>query len=293
MTPGLFDQLRRWRAMKVRRQVINRLNGCFDVEEVEWRPPDGSPLRHGVTTVKLPMDGIIGPRTMAYGHWHGEHTSLIHQRLPRDAGQRFFLVDVGANIGLVTRQLVAQNPSMWSGAICFEPEKRNLARLAWNVRSLPNVHIIPNAVSDRDADGLLHVDLGNAGDCSLEDLPTRKRSGVEAQVVPMISGATAFRSISEHRSPGDRVIWKSDTQGHDLTVLASMPAELWPETDVATLELRASSATDEEIDSLLTIASQFPNRSSVKRGERPISIEQLESFCRRRSESEFDLLLYR
>ena len=84
--------------------------------------------------------------------------------------------------------------------------EKNLAKLAWNVRSLSNVHTIPNAVSNHDANGLLHVDLGNAGDCSLEDLPTRKRSGVEAQVVPMVSGATAFRSINEHRSPGDRVI---------------------------------------------------------------------------------------
>lgn len=159
---------------------------------------------------------------------------------------------------------------------------------------LPNVGIEDAAISDADALGTLHVDHGNARDCSLEPLPAGiERAGVSEQAVRLISGATAYTLISARRSPGDRVVWKSDTQGHDLKIVRAMPDALWDDTDVAMIEVRCSSVTDEEIARLMQVAARFPHRASIKRDERPIGLAELEAFCRRRSASEFDLLLWR
>jgi FkbM family methyltransferase len=290
----VIDRFRTWREVKSRRAAIGLLNARAELVEIEWRPPPGSPLRCGDSTVRLPMDGIIGPRTLAHGHWHDEHAAHIRSRLPRYGTGRHVLVDVGANIGLVTRQLLASQPEAWAGALCFEPEAGNLARLRWNVAPLPQVRVEPFAVSDGDGTATLHVDTGNAGDCSLLELPaSHARQGVQTQQVQLISGAEAWERIRALQGPGQRLVWKSDTQGHDITIVAAMPPAMWAEVDIAMIEVRAVDVAPGVVDRFLQVAAGFVSRLVVKHGERTITMDELERFCRSKSGSEFDLLLCR
>jgi FkbM family methyltransferase len=290
----VIDHIRRWREVKARRAAIGLLNARAELVEVEWRPPIDSPLRWGDSTVRLPMDGIIGPRTLAHGHWHDELAAVIRARLPRYGGHRHLLVDVGANIGLVTRQLLAPRPEAWAGAVCFEPEAGNLERLRWNVAPLPGVRVEPFAVSDGSGTVTLHVDTGNAGDCSLLELPSGpRRKGVETQTVQMISGQDAWERIRALQQADHRLVWKSDTQGHDLTIVASMPAAMWDLVDIAMVEVRAVDVAPNVIARFMQVAAGFTSLQAVKRWERPISLEELERFCRAKSGSEFDLLMCR
>ena len=291
---SLLDNFSRWREYKRKRRAIGRLLGEVEVPLLFWRPGPGSPLRVGDSTLRLPMDGIIGPRTLAWGHWHGEHTDLIESKLASAGDASHFLIDVGANIGLVTRQLLASPRLRWSGAACFEPEAGNLASLRWNIAPLANATAFAVAISDRDTKGTLHVDLGNAGDCSLDELPQGvTRAGVAQQEVTLVSGATAFELIRPLRGEADRLVWKSDTQGHDLTIMAAMPDALWLRVALAMVEVRCSHVSDEALRRFLAIAAQFPHRSWIKRGERPVTLDELKAFCEKRSGSELDLLLYR
>lgn len=283
-----------WIDYKRKRRAIGRLLEEFDAPFIYWRPKADSALRVGETTLRIPLDGIIGPRTMAYGHWHGEHTSLIESKLAADGGTKYFLIDVGANIGLVTRQLLASETLHWTGAACFEPETSNLESLRWNIAPLNNAAAFPVAISDKDSVATLHVDLGNAGDCSLDRLPDGiKRAGVSSQEVTLVSGATAYDMIRQLHGVEERIVWKSDTQGHDLTIMASMPRELWARVCVAMVEVRCSTVSDDTLRRFLEIAEDFPYRSWIKRGEQSITLDQLRTFCERRSSSELDLLLYR
>ena len=291
---GIADRLGQWKTIRRRRHTIGQFLSENRIVEVEWRPPIESPLHHEGSTLRLPMDSIIGPRTLAYGHWHDEHTRLIRDLVARQPAQRHFLIDIGANIGLVTRQLLAPEPARWSGACCFEPETKNLAQLAWNLRPFSAAHVQPFAVSDHTGQATLHVDEGNAGDCSLQPLPQNvQRAGTRDETVQLISGAQAWALIQAARAPGDRLVWKSDTQGHDLKIIAAMPDALWDDTDIAMIEVRCNHASPAEIDHLLQVAAAFPQRLSVKRAARPIGLAELEAFCRKRSDSEFDLLLHR
>lgn len=284
-----------WRTKKARRAAINRLNAHGELRLVEWMPRADSPLHVDGASVRLPMDGIIGPRTLAHGHWHDEHTALIRQECARlRPGPGHYLIDVGANIGLVTRQVMAAAPGQWAGAMCFEPEAGNIELLRWNLRGLPGVTIEPVALSDRAGTAVLHVDTGNAGDCSLLELPSGvQRKGVQQQQVPLMPCDEAARRIEQAAPAGSRFVWKSDTQGHDLTIVAAMPDSLWARTDVAMIEVRSVDVADAVIDRFLAVAGGFAHRHAIKRGRRPIGLPELASFCKARSGSEFDLLLTR
>lgn len=278
------------------RQVVAAFQRRFAVSEVCWTPPADSPLAYQGSALRLPLDGIIGPRTLAYGHWHDEQTAQLRALLRSMPGPPRLLVDMGANVGLVTRQLVAPDASAWVGACCFEPQRNNLEQLRFNLAPLRNITIVAAAVSDTAAQRVLHVDTGNAGDCSLDDLPAGKqRTGVLHETVDVISGAQALAHINAARvhAPGARVVWKSDTQGHDLKIIHALPASFWAEVDVALIELRCSHASPAEIDTLLQVAGQFAHRASVKRGHQALSLDGLSTFCRQRSASEFDVLLHR
>ncbi len=281
--------------MKARRAAIGLLNARSELREVAWTPASGSPLHLPGASLRLPMDGIIGPRTLAYGHWHDEHCALIREELARlGDGRPCHWIDVGANIGLVTRQMLAQGPARWSGAVCFEPEAGNLELLRWNLSALPGITVAPVALSDRPGTAVLHVDTGNAGDCSLLELPQGvARKGVDQQQVQLMPCDEAARLI-EQAAPADaHLAWKSDTQGHDMTIVAAMPPRLWARTAVAMIEVRAVDTDDATIERFLKVASGFERRYAVKRGKRPIGLAELERFCRGRSGSEFDLLLVR
>ncbi len=278
------------------RRTIAAFQDRFAVSEVTWTPPAGSPLAYQGSPLRLPLDGIIGPRTLAYGHWHDEQVAQLRALVRKLPGPPRLLVDMGANVGLVTRQLLAPDPGQWVGACCFEPEPGNLAQLRFNLAPLPNITIVDAAVSDASAQRVLHVDSGNAGDCSLDELPAgQPRAAVLQKTVNVISGTHALQHIHAARAhaPGARVIWKSDTQGHDLKIIHALPASFWAEVDVAMIELRCDSASDAEVATLLQLAAQFAQRASVKRGYKPVSLDALAAFCHQRSASEFDLLLHR
>ncbi|MBK7147207.1 MAG: hypothetical protein IPH76_19230 [Xanthomonadales bacterium] len=76
-----WSQLLGGLAARRRRSLIRALLAQADIRELSWLPPQGSPLHHGDSTVKLAMDQVIGPRTLAFGHWHDEHCALL--RAPR------------------------------------------------------------------------------------------------------------------------------------------------------------------------------------------------------------------
>ena len=111
---GIADRLGQWKTIQRRRHITGHFLSENRIVEVEWRPPEDSPRHHEGSTLRLPMDSIIGPRTLADGHWHDEHTRLIRDLMAQQPAQRCFLIDIGANIGLVTRHLLAPEPTRWA-----------------------------------------------------------------------------------------------------------------------------------------------------------------------------------
>lgn len=278
-----------------RKRIYKIFKKTFDIEEIEWKPNSTSPLFSKENNVSLPFDWVIGARTLAFGHWHDEQLCLIRNIQQLKNHKKYFLVDVGANSGLVTRQLVGQDKDgIWAGAVCFEPEARNFTRLKRNTSHISNVFSYQNGISASDETIALNIDSGNSGDYSLDELPAMKnRSAVSQQYVDVISASKAWNIIESHNPSGFPIVWKSDTQGHDLRIITALPRNSWKSIEIAMVEVCSRSSTDAEISSFIEFVSDFRFLKKIKRRQSELSILELEEFCRRKSSSEFDILIWR
>lgn len=280
-------------AARRRRRLIRRLLAEVDVRELIWMPPANSPLSYQGSAVRLAMDYVIGPRTLAFGHWHDEHCQLIRQWLR--PGTNYHLVDVGANAGLVSRQLLATHGLTFEGADCFEPDPENFSLLQTNLAPFAKVTLHAAALSDTDGEAELFRGARNAGDISL--LPgakLRAAKDLHARTVPLLSSARmATQILQSLDSEQTRLVWKSDTQGHDLKIVAAFPLEFWSRVDVALIEVRSVAAAAGEIEKFMAVVNSFPVRRSIRFGEKEFSADQVRSFISEVSGREIDLLLAR
>jgi FkbM family methyltransferase len=276
-----------------RRHLIRRLLKDVDVRELTWLPAADSPLSYRGTVVRLAMDYVIGPRTLAFGHWHDEHCGFIRNQLRQ--GQSYHLIDVGANAGLVSRQLLATPQLQFIGADCFEPDAQSFTLLTTNLAPFPGVTLHAAALSDSDGEAELFRGARNAGDISLTpDADLLARHDIGSQTVRLLSAERmAGQILQSLASESTRLVWKSDTQGHDLKIVAAMPDEFWSRVDVALIEVRSVPATAQEITRFMAVVETFAVRRSVKRGANEISTAWLRNFIEQANGSEFDLLLAR
>lgn len=272
--------------------MVRKLLQGTDVRELTWMPHAGSPLHHGQSSVRLAMDQVIGPRTLAFGHWHDEHCQLLRARM--DSAATYHLIDVGANAGLVSRQLLTTPGLRFTGADCFEPDPHNFSLLSHNLAPFAGVHLHAAALSDHDGVAEIFRGARNAGDISLSpDAQLRSRADLHGQSVSLLSAQRLGTDMLARLAPGVRVVWKSDTQGHDLKIVAAIPAALWGRVDAALIELRSVKAAPEEFDRFMAVVAEFPVRRSVKFGAREISEEAIRRFILDASDREIDLLLAR
>lgn len=288
----MFSKLLSNLAARRTRAMVRRLLARADVHELTWLPAPTSPLRFGDATVRLAMDRVIGPRTLAFGHWHDEHCELLRARM--DPARTYHLIDVGANAGLVSRQMLASPGLRFSGADCFEPDPHNFALLTHNLAPFGGMHLHPAALSDQEGQAEIFRGARNAGDISLTpDAQLRSRSDLHGQTVALVSAQRLGTEILARLDRNTRLIWKSDTQGHDLKIVAGMPRDLWDRVDAALVELRSVDSTPAELARFMEVVARFPVRCSVKFGAREIRPEAIQRFIAEKSEREIDLLLAR
>lgn len=279
-------------AARSRRRMIRRLLKEVDIRELDWMPPEQSPLAHAGSTVRLAMDYVIGPRTLAFGHWHDEHCALIREQLRDD--RRYHLVDVGANAGLVSRQLLATPRLQFCGADCFEPDPDNYALLQHNLKPFADARLHAAALSNHDGYAEIFRSGRNAGDISLTpDAELRARSDLQARRIRLLDAAREGQRILDALPDGARLVWKSDTQGHDLTIAAALPEAFWQRVDVALIEITSNALPSDALRRFEGIVASFSTRRSVKFGSRTVEPRHVTEFVARNSGSEMDLLLAR
>ena len=280
-------------AARSRRRLIRKLLQRVDIQEMTWLPPGDSPLSYRDSPVRLAMDYVIGPRTLAFGHWHDEHCQWLRQHMQK--GIPYHLVDVGANAGLVSRQLLASPGLRFEGADCFEPDPESFDLLQANLAPFERVRLHPEALSDIDGEAEMFRSSRNAGNISLmPDTELRARKDLRAQTVKLrAAGPAGARILESLVSPDTRLVWKSDTQGHDLKIIAAMPASFWQRVDVALVEVTSVATEAAELDRFLDIVAGFPVRRFIKHGAREVGLQELRAFVESGSGSERDLLLAR
>jgi FkbM family methyltransferase len=223
-------------------------------------------------TILLPFDQAMFPSIVADSGWALETLEFLERRI--DPARAYVALDIGANVGLFTRQIALRFPNL-TRFLCVEAEPGNFRALHYNVSHLLGDRGILWNVALSDADGQTRFfrDADNFGNYSLNDDAMRGRP---FDTITVQSVATD-RWMREHISleADDRLVWKSDTQGYDELIISLTPLEIWDRVDVAIVELWRIKKPYFDQAAFCRRIEAFPNKS-IGLGNRNTTADILE-----------------
>jgi FkbM family methyltransferase len=204
-------------------------------------------------SVHLPSDNVIGRSALSDKYWDISKPRFVDQ-LVRSAGDRFCLVDVGANVGLFSRQCLTLSPAIAS-LYAYEPHPVNFSLLTRNLQGIDRVQLsnfgLGNVTSTLD----LYADSKNAGNYSLHlDAMPPSFSKLSVNIV------RASDEEPKWLQHGIPIIYKSDTQGFDETIATSLSADFWSNVRGGIFELWRIEGKEYDKESFARILDRFANK---------------------------------
>lgn len=212
------------------------------------------PLGKAGDRLLLPNDKIISPQVISVAAWDHHHIDNFCTHL--DAEKSYTLLDIGANIGLFSRQLQLRVPNL-ARIICVEPDQANFSALRYNLHPLAErVEFHNIALGDSDAERDFFRDAENIGNYSLNPDAMRDRTFDTATVT--VRETTGWMTKSLQSSTA--LLWKSDTQGFDEVIVSATPMSIWQRIDVALIEIWRIAKPDFDHEAFRLRLDSFPNR---------------------------------
>lgn len=243
------------------------------VNRMTLRLPEGSPLfrRDGGELLEFPVDAVMAQSILRDGAWSIEEVQFAVAHAPKGP---LVLFDIGANIGLMTRQLIHALPNIVA-AVCYEPHPLNFSLLSRNLAHFENCQLIPSAVGATAGRLSFYEDLHNAGNYSLSLDAMRGREYRTSAVDCLRSHDDEFLSRLPLATANLPIIWKSDAQGVDEAIATSLSAGFWCRVSVALIELTRIARPAFSAARLAGILELFPIRRYVEGSERQLSVAEI------------------
>jgi FkbM family methyltransferase len=199
------------------------------------RLPPTSPLfsAAGGQCIELPVDRIIAPFVLDHGQWQAEELDFIGAHL---SSRPAILIDIGANIGLVTRQLLHRLPQI-AAAVCYEPQPTNFHYLQRNLAHLPQCHLVQAALGQTDGELQFYEDVSNAGNYSLSPDAMRGSEFRTTSVKCLRASDEQLLAPLPAALRESPIVWKSDTQGFDQIIMTGLSESFWRRVQVGVMEI--------------------------------------------------------
>lgn len=237
---------------------------------------------------ELPADRVIARSVLDRGRWQPETIDFIAAHLP--AGN-CVLIDIGANVGLVTRQLVHKLPSI-VGAVCFEPHPGNFQMLERNLGHLPHCHGVQAAVGNAAGQFTFYEDSHNAGIYSLSADSMRGREYRTSVVACIEATADNLLAPLTDEQRALPIVWKSDAQGFDEVIATALPDAFWSRVHCGVMEISRIDRPAFDRQRLGAILASYPIRQFGRNGANA-AIEEILAFSDGRDDTHRDLFFAR
>jgi FkbM family methyltransferase len=196
----------------------------------------------------------MSPSVQANAAWDVPNLEAFVARVRPD--QDYTLIDIGANIGLFSRQVALRIPKI-SRILCIEPDINNFTALRYNLSVLEHPTSLFNiALGNGDTEAEFFRDSENFGNYSL--IPDAMRDRPHDAVRVQVSDTAAW--MKEHLSATGAILWKSDTQGPDDMIVAQTPWDIWERIEVALIEIWRIVKPEYDREALFERIDLFPNR---------------------------------
>jgi FkbM family methyltransferase len=261
-------------------------DGLFDCAAVHLKLRCDGPLGRAGEALVLPNDKTITPAAIAAGGWNVQQTEFLAERI--DPAGRYVVLDVGANIGLFTRQVLKAFPGRIVACHCIEPDPDNYAILCLNLAGSRDaaIHTYPIALGTANGDLAFYRDAENCGNYSLLPDAMRDRPFTQSAVPVAAAGPWLEQVVASNEA----ILWKSNTRGSDESIIAAATWPLWQRVTAAIVDLWRIRKTGEALPGFLEKVADMPNRQM---DGKPVSVDDVARYLEGDDRARADLYLWR
>ena len=206
--------------------------------------------------ITIPIDNVIYNRVATFGDWEEGEADFLAKQITRIQDSWYenpTLLDLGANVGLVTIQ-IARRVRIPIKVILVEALPLHVQALKLNMESnCPNgdVQICEFALGTSEGTIDFFTEIGNQGNSSSK-LDAMQSQKFKVSTVRMISARRFFQDFLDTST---KIVLKSDLQGSDAEILANIPTAAWSQLNAGVVEVWAIDSVS--ISSARLVSNRF------------------------------------
>ncbi|MDR3436956.1 FkbM family methyltransferase [Telmatospirillum sp.] len=235
----------------------------------------------------IPLDAGIGRGVLIRKSWDLPKINFI-KLVTRETKSPLCLVDVGTNIGLITRECIG-NVENIKTAYAYEPHPSNFSLLSKNFSGIEriNINLINAGLGKSNGTLNFYLDPDNAGNYSLNinAMPANMEcSSIKVEIL------SANEEKEKWLQNNEAIVYKSDTQGYDEIIATSYDLSFWDHVKCGIFELWRIDGKEYDRDKFCTILDKFTHRVFGANPTRNVSVKEVDQYlygC----EGDFDDLL--
>ena len=203
--------------------------------------------------MRLVADPLMTPLVLRRHVW--QQDELEFARRTCSGLEPVTLVDIGANMGLFSRQLLNARPEI-DAVFAYEPESKNFACMVHNLAPFGDkIHATKAALSISTGRKEFYLDPTNAGNFSLN-----RAAMPPAYWVTMIKTQDVASECKSWMARNRRVFYKSDTEALDEIIAAAILPEFWSQVFAGVMELWRINKPPFDKARFAAMLDNFPNK---------------------------------
>jgi FkbM family methyltransferase len=270
---------------------VRILRDLYQVCSLEVKPADSSSFslrddRGASINLCLPNDNVIGLFSLLNKNWDISKPRFV-EKVVADVNDDVLLVDVGANVGLFSRQCLSLTPRI-SALYAYEPHPSNFSLLCRNLEGIQKARLNNFGLGSATSTANFYIDPDNAGNYS-----------VNVNAMPENFETTSIeivRAEDEERkwlADGKPIFYKSDTQGFDEVIATSLSPDFWDNVCGGIFELWRIPGKEYDVDKFMKIVDSFNNKVFDKKPNRNVSSAEVMDYLLSTDHQFDDLLFWR
>jgi len=263
--------------------LINSNSKFFEIKKIELRIKNNIKLGKKNSKLSTKPDEIITPNILQNGEWEYFIIKFI-SKIIKNKKLKFDFIDIGANIGLTTIQLINEKKISIKKYYCIEPERENFLLLKENLNFNKKVSFFNFALTNEKSKiKKIYKNQRNHGDYSLF-----KRSGNHFDLVKTQNINSFFKKIF-YNTKQKNLIYKSDTQGFDEILILSLKKKYLKKIKIAVLEISNFDYLKKNQNKFMEVLNEF----NIIKDQNGKNISKNQLLSKLKKKMEFNLLLSR
>jgi FkbM family methyltransferase len=233
----------------------------------------------------VPCDNVIGKQSVINGSW--EKNKLDHLEKLIDNKKKYVLVDVGANVGLFSRQCLSKFTNI-SKVFTYEPHPEHYNKLKKNFQNISKVSFHNNALGDKNEQTKFYTDTDNAGQFSL--IKDRMKAQYAEIKVDVLSANLESKSWLLEDNP---IIYKSDTEGMDIRIATNLEDDFWDKVAFGFIEITKKDYVNFDEYKFINILKKFNKKVFTTNLIKNLKSIEIINYLKSENREEVDLYLWK